>query len=830
MPGDDFDGRPGEGRGPEEEEDWDDEPWDDEPGDGSTERPGTSQMGQRWQDFEEVFDDDGLDGFDGFDGFDEDEEPSSGSTERMGNTNKMGVRYDDMMDPPGEEESDDEDWGDEPDDDEADLVANMGISGDDVMEPPKSYAGSVFDGMEYEDESEGDENDYEERPGIPAGGGSLEAEQLSMLYDDFQVEEGWGKRGADEEDLEATDFLPGERFTQALGERKSVRNTQRIEERTYTVAAEGVAVRAIPDVNGPRTGQILRQGETFTVVETVDGEKEDARIYLRLPDGKGWVFDDERVFPGFPSVKLTSVGGRDALSKDLGPEPVKKPLVAVIGRPNVGKSTLVNRICEVANVHGSITFDEPGVTRDRIYRSAQHTDRRGDSFMFELVDTGGLIFHDDAEIVSFRHEIKLQIDVALKEAVACIMVVDGRTGLTADDVQIARYLKKNYVSKGLKVHLAVAKCDRIATMDLKTPDFWELGLGPPLPISSLHGRGVWELTDAVIDGGFGGVFPLRPNVLRAEPPTLREQATSIAIIGMPNSGKSSLLNAFTGEDRAIVSDVAGTTADSIDAYLEVEDTGKLYRFVDTAGIKKRRRTKVGMQFLTTVRALKAAKRADVVLLCLDPSEVMSGNTALGASYWSPKQAHRYIARQLEERGCACVIVLTKWDAVGNKDERSQAKYVESIRSGLSGVGQWAEVVACSAKTGKGMQKVLAAVEKTLEAHRKRVPTPVLNEVVRDALMWRLPSAKRSIGGRQGRIYYAIQSSTEPPTIVLFCNNPRLFGVNYKVYLENKLRQDLAWFGTPLQLEWRKRSERRALNTVDDWLGPRMQPTSAEMFR
>ncbi|CAK0823607.1 unnamed protein product, partial [Prorocentrum cordatum] len=366
--------------------------------------------------------------------------------------------------------------------------------------------------------------------------------------------------------------------------------------------------------------------------------------------------------------------------------------------------------------------------------------------------------------------------------------------------------------------------------DLKTPDFWELGLGEPIPTTALHNRGVWELVDAVIDHGSGGLFPLRPNTLKAEPPTLREQATSIAIIGMPNSGKSSLLNAFCGEYRSIVSDRANTTMDSVDAYLETEDTGKLYRFVDTAGIVKKRRQQAGMHWLGIVRALKSAKRADVVLLCLDPSEVMSGNSSLGAAYWEPKQAHRYIARQLEERGCACVIVLTKWDAVGNKDERTQSKYVESIRSGLAGVGQWAEVVACSAKTGKGMQKVLDAVEKTLEAHRKRVPTPVLNGVVRDALLWRLPSAKKAVGSRQGRIYYAVQSSTEPPTVVLFCNNPKLFGVNYKVYLENKIRQDLAWFGTPLQLEWRKRSERRALNTVEDWLGPRLQPAAAEMFR
>jgi len=308
------------------------------------------------------------------------------------------------------------------------------------------------------------------------------------------------------------------------------------------------------------------------------------------------------------------------------------------------------------------------------------------------------------------------------------------------------------------------------------------------------------------------------------PPTIRDGAVSVAIVGKPNAGKSSLLNALVGEARSIVSDIPGTTTDAVDAYLET-DEGKIYRFVDTAGVRRKGRIKPGSEWLTVNRALKSVKRSDVTLMVLDASEVRIGKKSLGFSYWVPDNQERYLARQIEERGAACVIVLSKWDAVANKDEKTQIKFVQAIRSNLAGVGQWAEVVTCSAKTGQRMKKVLEAVDKTLEAHRKRITTPVLNEVVRDALLWRLPAAK-SYDKKQGRIYYACQVSAEPPVVALFCNNPKLFGENYKTYMENKLRQDLNWFGTPIQIEWKKRSERRAVQQAEEWLGPRLQPEEA----
>ncbi|CAL1155190.1 unnamed protein product [Cladocopium goreaui] len=207
------------------------------------------------------------------------------------------------------------------------------------------------------------------------------------------------------------------------------------------------------------------------------------------------------------------------------------------------------------------------------------------------------------------------------------------------------------------------------------------------------------------------------------------------------------------------------------------------------------------------------------MIRLDASEIMTGNRNLGNAFWCPDIQMRYIARAIEERGTAAVIVLTKWDAVPNKDATSQERFIQAIRSNLGGVGQWAEVVACSAKTGQRISKVIDAIDKTLAAHRKRIPTHVLNEVIRDALLWKLPPAK-AYNSKQGRVYYATQTAIEPPQLVLFCNNPKLFGPNYKIYLENKIRQDLGWFGTPFQVEYRKRTEKRAVSQAEQWLGDR----------
>jgi len=701
----------------------------------------------------------------------------------------------------------DEDW------EEEGQYADMGRAS---YEDMPALEGGVFEGMEEEEEEGGQR---------AAAKGAAEQE-LSLLYDDFEIQGKKPRPPPSEETIQArAEILKARAITKEFDEnrgglKKSRDHVERMEEREYIVTAEGIAVRTLPDERSPQTGEILRQGEVFKAVEAVDGPDKDPRIYLRLPGGRGWVFDDVQIYPGMPSVKLVSVGG---IEVDPEPEPVQRPVVAVVGRPNVGKSCLVNRICDVPDIFGAITYDSEGVTRDRTYKIAEHTDDEGDTYMFEVIDTGGLIFYDDPETVTFKHEIKLQIDVALREAVAAIVVVDSQVGLIEEDLKIARYLRNTYVKRGLKVVVAVSKCDRLETMDYHCADFWTMELGEPIPTSAIHGRGVWEVVDRIIDRGCGGVFPMR---LRGQepPPSIRTDAVSVALAGKPNSGKSSLLNALVGEARAIVSDIPGTTTDAIDAYLET-DEGKVYRFIDTAGIRQKGRIRPGTEWLSVNRAMKSVKRADCALMLLDASEIMSGQRAKGFLYWCPDAQHRYIARMIEERGTACVVVLSKWDSVPDKDERTLQRFIEAVRSNLAGVGQWAEVIAVSSKTGQRLKKILEVVDKTLEAHKKRIPTPVLNEVVRDALLWRLPAAK-GYNKKQGRIYYACQVSSEPPVIALFCNNPKLFSQNYKTYLENKLRQDLGFFGTPMQLEWRKRSERRAVSTAEQWLTPRLQPEEA----
>lgn len=700
-----------------------------------------------------------------------------------------------------------EDWEDEADFNMAGFRFEDPMGGSDTVDFRK---GSVLEGMD-------DEPEYvrpEEQDPL-----DVSAREMSLLYDDFEITNRSQTLKRDDEARPRSEGMMRERKQkEEVQKKKTGRPLDKLEEREYVVAAEGIAVRTLPDERSPQTGEILRQGEKFTAIEAVDGEGKDQRLYLRLPNGRGWVFDDEKIYPGLPSVKLVSVGGVNV--EEDKPAAVKRPLVAVVGRPNVGKSTLVNKICACGASSGTITFDEPGVTRDRTYKPAEHTDDRGDTYLFDVVDTGGLIFYDDPEKVTFKNEIRLQIDVALREATAAIIVVDSQTGLVEEDMQIATYIRNTYADHGLKVVVAVAKCDRVETMDVHCAEFWALEVGEPIPTSAYHGRGVWEVVDKVVDRGCDGLFPMRI-AGQDPPPSIRDGSVSVAIVGTPNAGKSSLLNALTGEARAIVSDIPGTTTDSIDAYLETTE-GKIYRFIDTAGIRRTGRIEPGTEWLSVNRSIKAVKRADIALMCLDASEVMSGGTTRGFAYWCPTNQQRYIARQIEEKGVACVIVLTKWDAVPNKDERTLRKFTEAIRSNLAGVGQWAEVVACSSKTGMRLKKVLQAVDKTLEAHTKRINTPVLNEVIRDALLWRLPAAM-NYNQKQGRIYYACQVSARPPVLALFCNNPKLFGANYKTYIENKLRQDLGWFGTPLQLEWRKRGERRAVSTAEQWLGPRLAP-------
>jgi GTPase len=437
------------------------------------------------------------------------------------------------------------------------------------------------------------------------------------------------------------------------------------------------------------------------------------------------------------------------------------PVVAIIGRPNVGKSMLANRLAEVTD---AIVHDQPGVTRDRTYRPAYWRDRE-----FLVVDTGGLVFGDDTEFLPLIRE---QAMLALAEASAAILVVDGQHGITAADETIATWLRQQSVP----VLLAVNKCESPERGLAQAGEFWSLGLGEPFPISSIHGNGTGELLDQL-------VTHLPPNDSGEVGDEIK-----VAIVGRPNVGKSSLLNAFVGEQRAIVSPVSGTTRDAIDMVVERE--GQRYRLIDTAGIRKKKNVEYGPEFFGINRAFKSIRRADVVLLVID---AIDGVT---------EQDQKLAGRVLEE-GRACIIVVNKWDAV-EKDSYTIYEYQKQLDNRLH-FTEWAESIFVSAITGLRVEKILELVNTAAEQHKRRIGTSVLNEALEEAVSWHTPPTTRQ--GRQGKIYYCTQVASQPPTIALFVNSPELFNVNYRRYIERQFRQHLGFQGTPIRLLWRGKKTR-----------------------
>ncbi|MCF4970574.1 ribosome biogenesis GTPase Der [Nostoc sp. CMAA1605] len=437
------------------------------------------------------------------------------------------------------------------------------------------------------------------------------------------------------------------------------------------------------------------------------------------------------------------------------------PIVAIIGRPNVGKSTLVNRL---AGEQTAIVHDEPGVTRDRTYMPAYWNDRE-----FLVVDTGGLVFNDDTEFLPL---IRQQALAALTEASAAIFVVNGQTGPNSADEEIAEWLRQQPVP----VFLAVNKCESPEQGLMQAAEFWELGLGEPYPISAIHGNGTGDLLDEIIKH-----IPVVTEVPE-------DNEIKIAIVGRPNVGKSSLLNAFVGEERAIVSPISGTTRDAIDTFLERD--GQAYRLIDTAGIRKKKSVEYGTEFFSINRSFKAIRRADVVLLVLDALD--------GVTEQDQKLAGRII-----EEGRACIIVVNKWDAV-EKDSYTIYDYEKNLEARLH-FTEWADTIFVSALTGQRVEKILELVNQAAAEHKRRVSTSVINEVLEDALKWHSPPTSR--GGKQGRIYYGTQVSSQPPTIALFVNDAKRFNDNYRRYIERQFRQQLGFKGTPLRLLWRSKKVR-----------------------
>lgn len=438
-----------------------------------------------------------------------------------------------------------------------------------------------------------------------------------------------------------------------------------------------------------------------------------------------------------------------------------QPVVAIVGRPNVGKSALANRL---AGRREAIVYDQPGVTRDRVYLPAFWQ-----AHEFIVVDTGGLVFDEDTEFLPLIRE---QAMLALTEAAAAIFVVDGQAGVTAADQEIADWLRQQTVP----VLLAVNKCESPEQGLAQAAEFWNLGLGEPFPLSAIHGSGTGELLDALVNH-----LP-EPSEVEVTP------ELKVAIVGRPNAGKSSLLNALVGESRAIVSPISGTTRDAIDTVVTYKD--KPYRLIDTAGIRKRKSVEYGPEFFGVNRALKAIQRSDVVLLVID---VLEGIT----------EQDQRLAGHIADEGRGCVLVINKWDAV-EKDSYSIYEYERSLRSRLYFL-DWAEMVFISAKTGKRVEKVLEAVDRVAEQHQRRVSTAVINEVLQEAVSWHTPPTNRQ--GRQGKIYYGTQVSTQPPTIALFVNDPQRFNEGYRRYIAQQFRKSLGFTGTPLRLLWRGKRER-----------------------
>ncbi len=435
---------------------------------------------------------------------------------------------------------------------------------------------------------------------------------------------------------------------------------------------------------------------------------------------------------------------------------MSKPVVALVGRPNVGKSTLFNRLIEEPL---AIVEDVPGTTRDRIYADAEWG---GITFIF--IDTGGLLPESPDNLAS---SVRQQVAIAIAESDVIIFLVDVKEGPTAVDMEIAQLLRRS--SK--PVILAVNKADNEIRRQ-EAVEFYELGLGDPIPLSALHGTGTGDLLDAILK--------VVPSETRDEP----AEGTRIAIVGRPNVGKSSLLNAILGKERMIVSEKPGTTRDAVDSLIEWD--GEPVILIDTAGIRRRGRVAPGIEKYSVIRAVRAIQRADVALLLLDAAEGVTEQDA-------------HIAGYVVEEGKGLVIVVNKWDLV-EKDTHTMQQYTLDIRRALKFVA-YSPVVFVSAISGQRVKKVIDVALVVQEARSTRMPTGELNRVISEAVAKHAPPSKR---GKRLRIYYGTQVGVAPPTFVFFVNDPELVHFSYQRYLENQLRGAFGFEGSSLRMAFRTR--------------------------
>lgn len=439
---------------------------------------------------------------------------------------------------------------------------------------------------------------------------------------------------------------------------------------------------------------------------------------------------------------------------------MSKPIVAVVGRPNVGKSTLFNKLI---GRRLSIVEDTPGVTRDRIYGDSEWRNRP-----FMLIDTGGIEPASDDVILS---QMRNQAQLAIDSADVIVMVTDMRTGVVATDMEVAAMLQKS----GRPVVLCVNKCDSVGAVPPEFYEFYNLGLGDPYPVSAVHGHGTGDLLDAVFE-----FFP---------PETAEEmddEYIKVAVIGKPNAGKSSLVNRVAGETRVIVSDVAGTTRDAIDTVIE-NDKGK-YLFIDTAGIRRKSRIKDNVEKYSIIRAEAAVDRADVCVIMIDATEGFT-------------EQDSKVAGIAHEKGKGCIIAVNKWDAV-EKDGGTMNTFRKKLENDFSFMA-YAPIIFISAKTGQRIDRLFELITYVSNQNATRISTGMLNDVLADATARVQPPSDK---GKRLKIYYITQPSTKPPTFVCFVNNADLFHFSYQRYLENKIRETFGLEGTPVRFIIRERGE------------------------
>ena len=438
-----------------------------------------------------------------------------------------------------------------------------------------------------------------------------------------------------------------------------------------------------------------------------------------------------------------------------------KPIVAIVGRPNVGKSTLFNKII---GERRSIVEDVPGVTRDRIYAEAEWNDHR-----FILIDTGGIEPKTDDTILK---QMRTQAEIAVSSADVIIFMCDIRAGLVADDRDIAIMLKKS----GKPIILVVNKIDGIGDVPFEFYEFYELGFErEPIALSSIHGTGSGDLLDAIIE-----------ECDFSDDGQIDEGVINVAVIGKPNAGKSSIINRMCGEERMIVSDIAGTTRDAVDT--RVENDEGIFNFIDTAGIRRKSKVEDRIEKFSVLRANMAVERADVCLIMIDAADGIT-------------EQDEKIAGIAHEAGKASIIVVNKWDSI-EKENSTVNRFNEKIRTALSYM-PYAPIVYVSAKTGQRVANLYPLIKAVYAEASRRITTGMLNDLLNDAMARVQPPSDK---GKRLKIYYMTQVSVNPPTFVIFCNSVELFHFSYQRYIENCLRDSFGFSGTPIKIVIRQRGE------------------------